>query len=205
VAHLVKVVKANPEVLKYISWPVIDTEADFVRELYQGICASAGDCLYAIFDKLKAPGEENTDRNYAGFIALSATNPVNAVTELGVVIFPAFHRTHVATNAIGLMLLWTLDPPSSGGLGLRRVEWQTHAENAASRRAALRMGFEFEGIIRWQRVCPRTEVVLPVEALEKRNGTKGEVPGRHTAVFSIIWDEWDDKRPKVVALMERKR
>jgi RimJ/RimL family protein N-acetyltransferase len=114
VAHLVEVVRANPELLKYISWPVIDTEADFVRELYKDISASPGDCLYAIFDKVTAPGEENTSRNYAGFISLTATNPVNAVTELGVVIFPAFHRTHVATNAIGLMLLWTLDPPSPG-------------------------------------------------------------------------------------------
>jgi RimJ/RimL family protein N-acetyltransferase len=96
-------------------------------------------------------------------------------------------------------------PALTGGLGLRRVEWQTHADNAASRRAALRIGFEFEGIVRWQRVFPRCEVALPVEALEKRNGTKGELPGRHTTVFSIVWDEWDDKRPNVVALMERKR
>jgi hypothetical protein len=42
-----------------------------------------------------------------------------------------------------------------------------------------------------------------VEALEKMNGTKGELPGRHTAVFSIVWEEWDEKRPKVVAEMER--
>jgi hypothetical protein len=51
----------------------------------------------------------------------------------------------------------------------------------------------------------RGKVALPVEALEKRDGTKGETPGRHTAVFSIVWDEWDDRRPKVVALVERKR
>jgi len=138
-------------------------------------------------------------------MALSDTNPTNAVTEIGVIIFPAFQRTHVATNAIGLLLLWTLDPPSLGGLGLRRVVWQTHTENVTSRNAALRMGFEFEGIARWQRVFPGGKVALPVEALEKRNGTKGEAPGRHTAIFSIVWDEWDDKRPKVLALMEQKR
>jgi hypothetical protein len=44
-----------------------------------------------------------------------------------------------------------------------------------------------------------------VEALEKRNGTKGELLGRHTAIYSIVWDEWDEMRPKVVALMEWKR
>ena len=183
----------------------MDTETDFMRELYDNISASPEDCLYAIFDKITAPGKEDIYSNYAGITSLSATNPVNAVTEIGVIIFPAFQRTHVATNAIGLLLLWTLDSPSAGGLGLRRVEWQTHTENTASRRAALRIGFELEGIARWQRVFPRGKVALPVDALEKRNGTKGEIPGRHTAVFSIVWDEWDDKRPKVVALMERKR
>jgi hypothetical protein len=69
----------------------------------------------------------------------------------------------------------------------------------------LRMGFEFEGIARWERVSPRCKAALPVEALEKRNDTKGELPGRHTANFSIVWDEWDEKRPKIVAMMERKR
>jgi hypothetical protein len=47
-------------------------------------------------------------------------------------------------------------------------------------------------------------IALPVDALERRNGTKGEQPGRHTAVFSIVWDEWDEKRPKVIAQMKRK-
>jgi RimJ/RimL family protein N-acetyltransferase len=180
----------------------MDTKADFMRELYdKDIASSAENCLYAIMDKIKPSEVDNIDGNYAGIISLNGTNPVNAVTEIGVVIFPTFQRTHISTNAIGLLLLWTLDPPSAGGLGLRRVEWKTHADNAPSRRAALRMGFEFEGIARWQRVC---ELGLPVEALEKRNGTKGELPGRHTASFSIVWDEWDDKRPKVIALMERK-
>jgi RimJ/RimL family protein N-acetyltransferase len=198
------VIKANPDLFRYVDFPVMNTEADFMREFYdKHINASPEDCLYAIFDKVTAAGKED-DNNYAGTIALSATNPVNAVTEIGVLIFPEFQRTHVATNAIGLMLLWTLDPPSAGGLGLRRVEWKTHAENTASRRAALRIGFEFEGILRWQRVFPGGKFALPVEALEKRNGTKGEVPGRHTAIFSIVWDEWDDKRPKIVTMMERK-
>jgi len=198
-------IKANPDLFKYVYFPVMNTEADFMREFYDKINASLEDCLYVIFDKVTAPEKENTYSNYAGVISLNATNPTNAVTEIGVLVFPAFQRTHVATNAIGLMLLWTLDPPSAGGLGLRRVEWQTHAENTASRRAALRIGFEFEGIARWKCVFPRGKVALPVEALEKRNGTKRELPGRHTAIFSIVWDEWDDKRPKVVALMERKR
>jgi RimJ/RimL family protein N-acetyltransferase len=183
----------------------MDTKEDFVEFYENNIGSLPEECLYAVFDKIGTSEREFSDRNYAGVASLSATKPVNATTELGILIFPAFQRTHVATNAIGLLLFWTLDPPSIGGLGLRRVEWKTHAENAASRRAALRMGFEFEGIARWQRVFPGGKVALPVEALEKRNGTKGEPPGRHTAIYSIVWDEWDEKRPTVVTLMEWKR
>jgi RimJ/RimL family protein N-acetyltransferase len=199
-------IKASPNLLKYVAFPVMNTKEDFMREFYdQCIGSSPGECLYAIFDKTNTSGNENTDANYAGIASLSAANPVNATADMGIIIFPDFQQTHVATNAISLLLLWTLDPPAAGGLGLRRVEWKTHAENAASRKVALRMGFEFEGIARWQTVFPGGKVVLPVEALEKRNGTKRELPGRHTAIYSIVWDEWDDKRPRVVALMERKR
>lgn len=137
-------------------------------------------------------------------MALTTTDPANASTEIGIIIFPAFQRSHVSSNAIGLMLQYTLDPPSAGGLGLRRVEWKCHSENESSRRAALRMGFELEGTLRWERVFPGGAVGLPVDAFEKRNGTSGEAPGRHTAIFSIVWDEWDEKRVKVVGIMERK-
>jgi RimJ/RimL family protein N-acetyltransferase len=200
------VIKTTPDFFKYVAFPVMDTEADFMNKFYdKNISASPKDCLYAVLDKVTAPTEDNGRNNYAGIISLNGTDPVNAVTEMGMLTFPAFQRTHVTTNAIGLLLMWTLDPPSAGGLGLRRVEWKTHADNTASRRTALRMGFEFEGIARWQRVFPGGGAALPVTALEKRNGTKGELPGRHTAIFSIVWDEWDDKRPRVISLMEWRR
>ncbi|OAA68714.1 Acyl-CoA N-acyltransferase [Niveomyces insectorum RCEF 264] len=208
-ARFVDLAKAHPDVFKYVAFPVLNDEADFLREVYGPLRASAGDCLYAIVDNVGGGGggaaAAAPEDSFAGVVSLTATNPTNAVTEIGIIVFPAFQRTHVATNALGLMLLWTLDPPSLGGLGLRRVVWQTHTENAASRAAALRMGFELEGIARWDRVFPRgsQSATLPVDKLQARNGTTSEAPGRHTAVFSLVWDEWDAKRPNVVALMER--
>jgi RimJ/RimL family protein N-acetyltransferase len=168
------------------------------------IHSSPADCLYAVIDKVPA-SEGKPSVKYAGLLSLSATNPANAVTEVGAIIFPAFQRTHAGTNAIGLILQYTLDPPAAGGLGLRRVEWKCHTENAVSRKVALWMGFEFEGIARWDRVFPDRKIALPVDALEKRNGRKGKLPGRHTAVFSIVWDEWDEKRSKIIAQMEGKQ
>ena len=67
------------------------------------------------------------------------------------------------------------------------------------------MGFEFEGVLRWDKIFYGKTIGLPVDALEKRNGSSGEVIGRHTAIFSIVWDEWEEKRPKVVKQMEREK
>ncbi|KAF2720654.1 acyl-CoA N-acyltransferase, partial [Polychaeton citri CBS 116435] len=195
----IEVIKATPEIFRYIPFPVIETKEDFMREFYDEIHAVPGNFLYAVIDT-----KGNPSGDFAGIVAISHMNPVNAVAEMGIIISPAFRRTHVASNTIGLLLLWLLDPPPSGGLGLRRVEWQCHSENTISRQTALRMGFVFEGIARWQRVFPRGGVTVPVKDLERRNGTKEETPGRHTAIFSLVWDEWDDdKRHKVVAQMAR--
>jgi RimJ/RimL family protein N-acetyltransferase len=98
------VIETNPDIFTYVPFPAVETEADFIREFYERIRASPEECLYAVIDKVPASGEKPNGQ-YAGIIALSATSPVNAVTEMGAIIFLAFHRTHVATNAIGLLLL----------------------------------------------------------------------------------------------------
>lgn len=197
--------KATPGVFQYVPLPLYNNEADFVREIYDGgFKTSPEDCLFVIIDKGKASKTDDLKKTYAGIMSLTHTNPANAATEIGVIVFPAFQHTYITSNAIGLLLLWILDPPSAGGLGLRRVEWQTHVENAASRRTALRMGFEFEGVARWQRVVLPGKPGVPVGALQEKNGTKEESLGRHTAIYSIVWDEWDEKRPSVVAQMKRR-
>lgn len=193
---------ANPELFKYVEFPPITCEDDFTK-VWTGINESPADCLWAIFDT-SAGKATNAPANLAALISLQNTNPVNASTEVGVLIFPAFQRTHVATNAVGLLLQWTLDAPARGGLGLRRVEWKTHAANEASRRAAQRMGFELEGVLRWERALTAGRVGLDVKALEARNGTAGERPGRHTALYSIVWDEWEGKRAGVLERMGRR-
>lgn len=177
---------------------------EFITLVYDNaFCQGNDDCLWAIIDKTALDGEAKTGK-FAGVVSLNDTSTTNGFTELGIIVFPEFHHTHIATNAIGLALMRTLDPPSVGGMGLRRVEWRTHSGNEASRKIASRMGFELEGIMRWHKAFANEELGVPVGELEKRNGTKGEIPGRHTALYSLVWDEWDEKRPKVVELMARK-
>jgi RimJ/RimL family protein N-acetyltransferase len=56
---------------------------------------------------------------------------------------PRLQRTAAATEAMYLMMRRAFDE-----LGYRRYEWKCDALNAPSRRAALRLGFTFEGIFR---------------------------------------------------------
>ena len=85
--------------------------------------------------------------------------------EVGHIAFaPALQRTAAATDAMYLMMKTVFD------LGYRRYEWKCDALNAASRRAALRLGFSFEGIFRQAIVY------------------KGR--SRDTAWYSVVDREW---------------
>ncbi|MFX6759293.1 GNAT family protein, partial [Acinetobacter baumannii] len=90
----------------------------------------------------------------------------HGVVEVGAVTFsPLLQRTPLSTEAQFLMMKHVFDD-----LGYRRYEWKCDTLNAPSRQAALRLGFEFEGIF-------RQAVVY-----------KGR--SRDTAWFSIIDADW---------------
>lgn len=194
------------QLLPYVSFPDVKTEDDFRRDFYEKHVASGKVAIYSIIDKTIPTVEgETIPSNFAGIASQPSSDVENATSEIGIMLSTKFHRTHVSSNAIGLILLDSMDPPSLGGLGLRRIEWQCHAGNAASRKTAERMGFELEGILRWHSVVATGRIGLPTDALEKRNGTTGEALGKHTAIYSIVWDEWDQKRPNIIAQMQRNR
>ena len=64
-------------------------------------------------------------------------------------------------------------------LGYRRLEWKCNAANGASRRAAVRLGFRFEGVFYNHQV------------FKGRN--------RDTAWFSILDEEWPPLRAAYAA------
>ena len=79
-----------------------------------------------------------------GIFALMAIRPEHRVIEVGNVVYaPALQRTPLATEAQYLLARYAFET-----LGYRRYEWKCDALNAASRRAALRYGFTFEGVFR---------------------------------------------------------
>ncbi|MCP4493822.1 MAG: GNAT family N-acetyltransferase [Gammaproteobacteria bacterium] len=85
----------------------------------------------------------NTGRA-AGLASYLRITPTAGVIEVGHIHFsPLLQRTRVATECMYLMMNRVLDE-----LGYRRYEWKCDALNAASCRAALRLGFVYEGIFR---------------------------------------------------------
>ena len=101
-----------------------------------------------------------------GSLAAMRIDPANGVIEVGNVAYSdQLKRTPAATEAQYLLMRRAFDQ-----LGYRRYEWKCDSLNAPSRAAALRMGFQFEGIF-------RQAVVY-----------KGR--NRDTAWYSIIDTEW---------------
>ena len=106
--------------------------AAFERTLSLPVCAPNGLCL-CIFDV--ASGRQ------VGVANLMSNTPPHLKIELGGIWYsPIVQGTIANTEGTYLMLKHVFD------LGYRRVEWKCDANNQRSRRAALRMGFKFEGI-----------------------------------------------------------
>jgi RimJ/RimL family protein N-acetyltransferase len=121
--------------------------------------------------------ETSTDPLYFALVRLPDGQPLGlasylritpqfGVIEIGHIWFArTLQRTTAATEAIYLLTRHVFDD-----LGYRRLEWKCNALNAASRRAAERFGFTFEGIFRKHQI------------IKGRN--------RDTAWYAITDDEW---------------
>ena len=113
----------------------------------------------------------DADSNRAiGIASYMRIEPAHCVIEVGGIVFsPDLQRKPGATEAMYLMARHVFE-----GLGYRRYEWKCDALNAPSRRAALRLGFTFEGIFRQHMII------------------KGR--SRDTAWYSMVDSEWPARR-----------
>ncbi|KAK0202231.1 acyl-CoA N-acyltransferase [Desarmillaria ectypa] len=161
----------------------------------------AGETAFAVYDKSKH------EHAYAGIITYINSSVEDLVTEIGfVMILPAFQRTHVTSNAVGILMNYALNLPEDGGLGLRRVVWTASASNAPSVGAAKRMGFQMEGVMRWARVWPEIKVRGSGGIRVRKGDPRAEefAYGRNVAVLSVCWDDWEaGAKEKVNAVMAR--
>ncbi|HEX8065422.1 MAG TPA: GNAT family protein [Thermoleophilaceae bacterium] len=109
-------------------------------EHLRGMLAWAADSDDPLFHTVVGlPGERPL-----GMAAYLRIEPRHGTIEVGHIWFGApLQRTTAATEAIYLLARHAFDD-----LGYRRLEWKCNALNAASRRAAERFGFAFEGVFR---------------------------------------------------------
>jgi RimJ/RimL family protein N-acetyltransferase len=125
--------------------------------------------FYAILD---------TDGRAVGMASYLRINPDMGSVEVGHIHYsPLLQRTRAATEAMYLMARHAFD-----GLAYRRYEWKCDDLNAASRAAAERLGFTYEGTFRQDRIY------------------KGR--NRDTAWYSITDAEWPAVRAAFEAWLE---
>jgi RimJ/RimL family protein N-acetyltransferase len=202
-------IAAHPELQRY--FPFNPTTLDeILTEIELKVRQDPTSILFAIIDKA-APdaggdGEGEGGETFVGMVALVNALPPNlSITVSWVMVFPERQRTHVASNAIGLLLRYCLELPEGHhpepepergrgrpvvGLGLRRVQWISHTANVASHVIARRMGFREEAVMRWTYVIP--EGVEGNEGMWPREGDpKWPSPGRHSLIFSMCADDWE--------------
>ena len=105
-----------------------------------------------------------------GYASYLRIEPAHRCIEVGSILFtPLLQRTPGATEAMYLMARHVFED-----LSYRRYEWKCNALNEPSRRAALRLGFAFEGIFRQHMI------------IKGRN--------RDTAWFSMLDSEWPARK-----------
>ncbi len=140
----------------YLPYGPFDTLEGY-RAWMDATCLGSDPLFYAVVD---AATSEAT-----GVASYLRIDPPNGSIEVGHINYsPPLQRTPAATEAMYLMMGRAFD------LGYRRYEWKCNALNAASRAAALRLGFRFEGVFRQAAV------------VKGRN--------RDTAWYSVIDKEW---------------
>lgn len=124
--------------------------------------AASGDALFfAAVDRTTGRAE--------GRLALMRMDPANGVIEVGNILFgPRLARTRAASEAIFLLGKTVFED-----MGYRRFEWKCDNRNEASKRAALRFGFSYEGLFRQHMVV------------------KGQ--NRDTAWFAMLDREWPQR------------
>ena len=134
----------------------------------------------AAFDAYLGECEQNKERIFyaviddsgraVGILSLMEIRPAMRVIEVGNIVYsPALQRTPLATEAQYLIARYAIET-----LGYRRYEWKCNALNAASKRAAERFGFTYEGLFRQHMIV------------------KGR--SRDTAWFSILDSEWPARK-----------
>jgi RimJ/RimL family protein N-acetyltransferase len=182
-ADLWQAVRGHDEVWDWLFDGPYATEADLRQALEEKQAGTATIFLAILPVETGDPESSQTGLGpwggkAAGYASFMRIEPAHGVIEVGnILLSPSLQRTTAATEALYLMASHVFDH-----LGYRRYEWKCNALNQPSRRAALRLGFTFEGIFRQHMV------------IKNRN--------RDTAWFSILDSEWPARKEAFEAWLD---
>ena len=159
----------NESLWRYIPFGPFGQRADF-EKVFEIVRSSQGWETQVVVD----PQSEKP----LGFFSFMAIREAHGSVEIGCVVFShALQRTRAATEALYLSARHVFED-----LGYRRYEWKCNSDNAASKRAALRFGFRYEGLFRNHQV------------------SKGK--NRDTAWYAMIDSEWPAIRDRYEAWLD---
>ena len=120
---------------------------------------------------------DTTSQRATGIASYLRITPTAGTIEVGHIHYsPLLQKTPAASEAMFLMMKRAFE------LGYRRYEWKCDALNAPSRRAALRLGFSYEGVFRQATVY------------KQRN--------RDTAWYATIDQEWPELKKAFEAWLD---
>ncbi|MBI1417558.1 MAG: GNAT family N-acetyltransferase [Limimaricola sp.] len=132
--HAAYVADAEDRVWTYLPYGPFAALSDF-RVWMEKTCTGDDPLFHTICTADGAP---------VGLASYLRIDPGNGAIEVGHINYaPALQRSVMATEAMFLMMSRVFDE-----LGYRRYEWKCDALNEPSRRAALRLGFRYEGTFR---------------------------------------------------------
>jgi RimJ/RimL family protein N-acetyltransferase len=124
-----------PSIWDYLPYGPFENREAFTEWL-EARAASEDPLFFALVDR-----GASAARGMASYMRMV---PEHGVIEIGHIWFaPVMQRTRQATEAIFILARHAFDD-----LGYRRLEWKCDALNAASKRAAERFGFVYEGVFR---------------------------------------------------------
>ncbi|NTG45406.1 GNAT family N-acetyltransferase [Agrobacterium rhizogenes] len=145
-------------------------DADSHRVHLENLRASEQFTGFAIID--------SASRALLGQAALMKFSAEHRSAEIGYLLFlPLLQRTRGGTEAFYLLLQYGFE-----NLGLRRFEWRCDSDNDKSERAALRLGFQREGLLRQHMLV------------------KGR--SRDTMIFSLLDREWADCKTALLTWLD---
>ncbi|MCL4157401.1 UNVERIFIED_CONTAM: hypothetical protein GTU68_056102 [Idotea baltica] len=119
----------------YLPYGPFENKSDFIAWL-EATSLGNDPLFYTVIDS-----KTNKAVGVATYLRI---NPKDGVIEVGHIHFsPLMQQTPISTEAMFLMMKYVFNE-----LGYRRYEWKCDSLNRPSRAAALRLGFQFEGIFR---------------------------------------------------------